>query len=232
MANPSTDGLAFVSRETLSDRVYEQLRTAILSGLIGDETELNQVELAERFGVSRVPVREALMRLEAERLVSANSFQRYRVATLSREQVIELTEIREEIEVLALRSALVAARAKKLDLKGLRTAASRLSPKDDVSQWIEADRAFHRLLHGGDTMAARLVDDIRVRIHRYVRGAIAGEARRAEAMREHKAILDAIEAQDPARAESLLRKHIAATRSLLARRLGEATTMDEERRPR
>ena len=224
MANASTESLASVSRETLSDRVYEQLRSAIFSGLIDDESELNQVELAERFGVSRVPVREALMRLEAEQLVSANSFQRYRVASLSPEQVIELTEIREEIEVLALRAAVV--KGKRLDLKELRAAASRLSPKDDVSKWIEADRAFHRLLDGGDTMSARLVDDIRVRIHRYVRGAIASEDRRVEAMREHKAILDALEARQPARAEALLRKHISVTRSLLAKRLGEHGTTD------
>jgi DNA-binding GntR family transcriptional regulator len=219
VANTSTDALASVSRETLSDRVYEQLRAAILSGLIGDESELNQVELAERFGVSRVPVREALMRLEAEQLVSANPFQRYRVRSLSPSEVIELTEIREEIEILALRAALAAAKAKKINMKQLRDAAARLSPKDDVSKWIDADRAFHRLLDGGDTMAARLVDDIRVRIHRYVRSAIAGEERRVEAVREHKAILDAVEAGQSARAEALLRKHIAATRSLLAKRL-------------
>src|SRR5215469_14260267 len=81
-------GLQVVTRQTLADG-----------------TELKQLELAERLGVSRVPVREALRRLQAEHLVQGNPFHRFVVTSLTTEQVIELIDLREELEVFALKRA-------------------------------------------------------------------------------------------------------------------------------
>src|SRR4051794_10802535 len=67
---------ALTERRTASDEVADTLREAIIAGTFEDGAELNQVELARHFGVSRVPVREALRRLEAEGLVSAEAHRR------------------------------------------------------------------------------------------------------------------------------------------------------------
>jgi DNA-binding GntR family transcriptional regulator len=209
----------------MSNRVYEQIRNAIVTGQIEDESELNQVLLAQRFGVSRVPVREALMRLEAEQLIAARPFQRYTVSSLSPEHVIELTEIREELEALAIRRAVNALKTGKLEMLELRKAAAALTPRAEVTKWVEADRAFHRLIDAGNEMAAELVDDIRVRIHRYTKVALAGEQRRRDAIREHSEILDALEAGQTAKAERLLRTHIGVTRELLAKKLRETESL-------
>jgi len=91
------EDIRIVDRQTFADRIYEGIRAAIISGSIPEGAELNQVELAGRFGVSRVPVREALRRLQAERLVVANPYQCYIVVRISPGEVLEMIELREEL---------------------------------------------------------------------------------------------------------------------------------------
>src|SRR3954453_6739250 len=85
---------ALTERRTASDEVADTLRKAIIAGQFDDGEELNQVELAKHFGVSRVPVREALRRLEAEGLVSAEAHRRVVIPGLDRERISEIFEIR------------------------------------------------------------------------------------------------------------------------------------------
>src|SRR5580700_8480849 len=95
-----------IKRQTLADNVYVQLKNSMMRGRLRDGTELKQGELATKLGVSRVPVREALRRLQAEHLVVAEPFQCFVVTSLSADQVNELLELREELEVFALRKTL------------------------------------------------------------------------------------------------------------------------------
>ena len=92
-------------RETLADNVYAELRAAILNGAIEDGAELNQVWLARDFNVSRVPIREALRRLQAEGLVTATPYQHYIVRGIRPEALSEMIDIRAELEVFAIRQA-------------------------------------------------------------------------------------------------------------------------------
>ena len=98
----SVSAITTLPRQTLTDNVYEKIRQAIVNGELEPGSELSQVDFAQRFGVSRVPVREALRQLQAEQLLTASAFKRYVVTGLSPDEIIELTEVRECLEVFAL----------------------------------------------------------------------------------------------------------------------------------
>lgn len=210
-----------ITRQTLADSVYVALRGAITRGELRDGTELKQAELAVRFGVSRVPVREALRRLQAERLVLANPFQRFMVTSLSADQVMELLDLREELEVFALARTLCSDFLPER-LKAAKRAAGQLHVDDGAEEWLEADREFHRLLNGNTTAVAAVIEDVRERVHRYLHSAISSVNRRREVVREHKALVAALESGDEARVETVIRKHVRGTRQLLERSLVEA----------
>lgn len=216
-----TEPFPEVSRQTLADRVYTQLRDSIINGKLADGTELNQVELAEQFGVSRVPVREALRRLQAEDLVVANPYQRHVVRAISPEDVVEMVELREELEVFALRKAMRRLRAGHGDAAASAEAAlGRQSVKLRGEQWLAADHEFHRQFHASPVVAA-LIDDLRQRVHRYFQVVVADRQRRSQVIEEHRALLDAIEADDEERAVAILRAHVGHTRQLLEQHLGQ-----------
>src|SRR5712672_516044 len=127
-----------VKRQTLADSVYTQLKTAIMRGRMRDGTELKQGELATTLGVSRVPVREALRRLQAEHLVVAEPFQCFVVTSLSPDQVNELLELREELEVFALKKTLTSG-AKKERIRAASTAAKSLTLSQEDEDWLAVD---------------------------------------------------------------------------------------------
>src|SRR5215469_11054122 len=97
MRKLSLDGLK--GRRTASEAVAESLRSAIRSGQLEDGAELNQVALAEHFGVSRVPVREAMRQLQAEGWITAPAHHRAVVRAVSLESIIEIFEVRAMLEV-------------------------------------------------------------------------------------------------------------------------------------
>lgn len=208
-----------VARQTLADRIYDELRRAIVHGELEDGAELNQVDLAAQFGVSRVPVREALRRLQAEELIAAAPYQRYVVTTLTPAEVLELVEVREELEVFALRRAYERLRRGEIEIDALRDINDALQPEGDGEAWLLGDRQLHRMLFGGDGITARLIDDIRTRVHRYLNDVVSGVERRHAAVAEHRAVLEALAAGDLPAAEAALRHHIAQTRRVLEERV-------------
>lgn len=202
-------------RTTQAERIYRELRDAILTGDIDEGSELNQVTLARQFGVSRIPVREALHRLHAEHLLHAEPFHRHTVRRMSPEQLEELIEIRMGIECLALRRH--GAHLGVADLEALANLNASLKVERDPQRWLEGDWELHRILSGGDTAAAELAGDVRRRIHRYLNAAARMGDRHVAAVADHEAILDALAGGDVAEAERRLRRHIEATGEALAR---------------
>ena len=83
-----------LQRRTTSDTVADELREAIVRGDFADGTELNQVDLAREFGVSRVPIREALRQLRAEGLITSEPHMRAAVVGHTLERVVEILELR------------------------------------------------------------------------------------------------------------------------------------------
>lgn len=206
---------ALRERRTASDYVADALRTAILDGEFADGEELNQVELATHFKVSRVPVREALRRLQAEGLVSAEAHRRAVVVGFNRKRIEEIFEIRSVLEDYLLERA-----APRIDAKRIAALSALCDQMDrtrDHNRWLEENIEFHRLLNepAGSITAVALVDQFSRQVQRYVRR--AGRLERSqEAGAEHRQILVALEAGDVAEARRVLKAHIAATLDRLA----------------
>jgi DNA-binding GntR family transcriptional regulator len=208
-----------VTRQTLADHVYEQLRDAILRGDLPGGTELNQVELAGRMGVSRVPVREALRRLQAERFIDANPFQRLVVASLTPEQVLELFDLRTELEVFAALRARAKDGFADSGLMDAKAAAAALDVGMSSEEWLQADMEFHRAINGRDSAVAAIIDEVRFRIYRYLHLAEPDVDRRRAVLQEHQQILVALESSDDDVVRSTISTHVQHTRDRLA--LGE-----------
>ncbi len=208
-----------VRRETLADSVYWRMRESIMSGEIHDGAELNQVTLSRQFNVSRVPIREALRRLQAERLVTATPYQQYVVTAVRPEAVLELMDLREQLEIFSIRrhiSSITPA-----VIKELTELNARLRKENDRSAWLRGDWELHGLMDGPGTEAARLVGDLRDRVHRYLSTVASTPARQKQACAEHDRIIAAMSEGDGDAAEIALREHIRHTRDVIVARLLE-----------
>jgi DNA-binding GntR family transcriptional regulator len=213
--------LQSIKRETLADGVYAQLKMAIMGGRLRDGTELKQGELAAQLGVSRVPVREALRRLQAEHLVVAEPFQCFVVTSLTSDQVSELLELREELEVFALKKTLASDMLKQR-VQAAKTAAKSLTLSQEDESWLAADREFHRELNGPTTAVATIIEDVRERVHRYYLSAPALVQRRREVLKEHATLVAALEAGDQEAVERAIRSHVHATQEHLSKSFVDA----------
>ncbi|WJR76852.1 GntR family transcriptional regulator [Bradyrhizobium sp. NP1] len=198
----------FRERKTTTDYLANALRIAIYDGQFDDNEELNQVELAEFFGVSRVPVREALRQLQAEGLVQSIAHYRTIVSGMSLSQIIESIEMRATLEAHLLRKA-----SKKLDrgaLKAIRHICTEVDNiKDYGSQWVLKNWEFHRALYARSESPSIIdtVERLHLKIERYLRRT-GGRERLRQAAAEHRQILNALEQKDFGKASTLLEKHI------------------------
>lgn len=198
-------------RKTTTDYLASALRTAIYDGQFVDNEELNQVELAQHFNVSRVPIREALRQLQAEGLVQNIAHHRTIVSGMSTPQILEAIEMRAVLEAHLLRKA--AKRFTKGDIDQLRHICKESSKiKDYGPRWVVKNWEFHRALYSrsesGTIISA--VERIHLNIERYARRAGSGK-RLHDAADEHRQILRAIEKSDFRHATDLLREHILHT---------------------
>jgi DNA-binding GntR family transcriptional regulator len=132
-----------------SDRAYDTIRALILSGELSSGEQLSEEALAERCGVSRTPVRDALRRLEAELLVRKNDSQRSFVADWSLGDVADAFTLRAMLEGYAARRA--AERMDEKTMRRLRACNSALheavkGPKPDIAAFLESNKEFHAII--------------------------------------------------------------------------------------
>jgi len=201
-------------RRTTSDVVADALRDAISSGRLEDGAVLNQVEIAELFHVSRVPVREAMRLLEAEGLIEAAAHRSPVVRALSPERVAEIYELRALIE-----GHLVAAATPNIDkqtLARLTTLNRELGKVEDHERWLQLNAEFHVALYepSGKVEALDVLESLRVRAERYVQVWSGGRGvqRSAAVVREHSRILKHVREGDAEAARAEVIAHIDHTR--------------------
>jgi DNA-binding GntR family transcriptional regulator len=205
----------------MKDAVAKQLRHDIATGAISPGEKLSEARLAQRFGVSRMPVREALKELEASGFVTIERRRGTFVKSLSRHDILDLFEVREAIEGMAAR--LCANRANNeliamIDqVVAAMTAATEAGDNDGYSA---RDEELHELIVRG-AGNERLTDQYRLLVHQLHRGMLSSivthrEGRMQRSMAEHLTIVRAIRAHDPAEAESAMRQHVQRGRLELA----------------
>ncbi len=212
---------------TSADRVFEALQDAIVRGEIPPGSRVGETELAERYGTSRGPLREALRRLESRRLVERTPHVGIRIAALGHEALIELYYLREALEGMAARLAALHMTADEVaGLKALLAAHEQDEAlKADTAYFQqEGDFDFHyRIIQGSHNSALTelLIGELyhRIRMYRYQFSAYANRPQKAFA--EHQRIVEAIEARDGDLAEMLMRRHISSARQNIEKHLKE-----------
>ncbi len=210
-----------------ADAAYWAIRDAIRTGVIGPGERLVELDLAAALAMSRTPVREALRRLEVERLVENAPRRGFSVPTVTLDDLIEIFEIREVLEGLAARRA--ALRMGPAEIDALRATVERMdhaAATDDLTTLSQASIQFHRLLRSG-SRHARLPSLIALLGDAYASlGAheLAPE-RVGAAIAEHRAILDALAGRNPDAAERVTREH--ARNALRAQILAHHLTSPE-----
>ncbi|MGC4029707.1 MAG: GntR family transcriptional regulator [Steroidobacteraceae bacterium] len=211
-----------MNSKPLSDEVFENVLALIFSGELLSGAPVNEVGLAQRFGVSRGPVREAVRRLQGLGLVSREAYTRARVVNLTAQDVLELFQMREVLEGLACRLA-----------------AERMSEEEIAQLSAGLEQARHALFEDGPGAPDSKTFDFHDRIVRasgnqriidalcgdlyhllrlYRRSSGAVVERKDAAYAEHWQIIRALKTRDGDLAESLMRSHIArAARNVVVR---------------
>jgi len=137
-----------IIRETVQDRVYQQLRAMILNGEIKPGQTVTIQSLAEAFQVSAMPVREALRRLLAEQALTALAGRSVGIPALTRERLADLTRVRREVEAMAARwAAQHIAKEDLVALAGLLETMQQAAEERDGKAYLPANRRFHFIIY-------------------------------------------------------------------------------------
>ena len=201
---------------TSASMILETLHAAIVQGVIPGGTALRQDELAAALSVSRMPIREALRRLEVEGLVESTPHKGSVVASLVPEDVEEIVELRVALEGLALTLSLPRLDAATLD--GAEAILAGIDAEETLTRRNALNREFHAILYSG-VRRPRLERQIRGlydAFDRYLRVEHSLLDRRAESQREHRRILDACRRGNVAVAVGELASHVAGAGTGLA----------------
>ncbi|MFI6350212.1 GntR family transcriptional regulator [Streptomyces sp. NPDC050560] len=201
-------------RRISADYIADAMRQAINSGNLPDGAVLNQVALATHFGVSRVPVREALRQLQAEGLVESRAHRLTTVRGTDLERLVEVFSLRALVEGWLIEQAV--ARMSAPIVEAARQLNERLRDEADHTKWLELNKEFHMLLYrpSGAVVAMEMLDPLRSRSERYTRlwSRGSGIHRPQETCAEHEHILDLVESGDAAAARAAVEAHVLHTR--------------------
>ena len=213
---------------SLAEVAYRRVRAAILSGTLAAGQPLGQVEVANQIGTSRVPLREALQRLEAEGLVVLRPRRGYMVTSLDSDEITDIFDIRMILEERAGYLATLRATAGDIaEVEVLLRAMDGIcvTNAEEATRFAEHNRAFHDRLYAGSgrRQLCRLMNVLRTNVERFIRiGAlIAGDMRRVHD--EHHRIFEAYRKRDASAVGRLCRQHCEATRDRLLARLAQET---------
>lgn len=217
-----------LARYAAEDRTLLELRTAILNGALPPGTRLLQVELAAQMGVSRMPIRQALLALEREGLVRTDRWHGTVVTPVDADffhdmYVFRAVVERHVAETLAQRTDFDSAPIRKVLASGRKAIAS-----GDINAAIEQDLRFHTMLYDsvGNQVLSSVMHSQWAHIRRVMAVTLTVPRLRERVWDEHASILDAIDAHDSTRAAAEAEAHMQAARTTLLDQL--ATAAEEQ----
>jgi DNA-binding GntR family transcriptional regulator len=201
------------NRETFKDKAYTALRNVIVSSDIyrsRTDIRLDERQLAQDFGISRTPVREAMAQLEREGFVRSVPRRGVYVVRKTKDEVVQMITAWAALESMAAR--LITESASDGDIAGLRRMFATF--EDDklhakLDEYSEVNIAFHQKIIelSGNQVLIQLAANLFTHM-RMIRGSTIGEVARVErSIRDHMNIIQALEARDTERAEDLVRQH-------------------------
>ncbi|TWI04991.1 DNA-binding GntR family transcriptional regulator [Luteimonas cucumeris] len=214
---------------TLSDQAFEVIRERILSTRIPPLAPIRQDALAEELGISKIPLREALARLEQDGLLASHVNRGYFVPALTAAEAEEVFALRLKIEPEAAAAASLDADDAQRDAAKAALVSLEAAGHGATPGIVSLNRAFHLSLvqPGGRQITSQLVERLHVLAERYVRKHLEPEGRDVRADSEHRAILKAWLARDAKRVAALLAQHITMTLDDLRLQLREGAAASE-----
>jgi DNA-binding GntR family transcriptional regulator len=206
---------SFARRASVREEVADVLRGAIIAGEMRPGELYSASGLAERFGVSATPVREAMLDLVKQGLVEVVRNRGFKVTVISETDLDHITQIRQLLEPTAAAEAVPHIADGELDaLRGLASAIVDAAAEGNLVSYINADREFHlRLLSAaGNHRLVRIVDDLRAQTRLYGLSALVASGRLADSAQEHVEMCDLIAAGDAKKLKKLMGTHLGHTR--------------------
>src|SRR3954466_5151186 len=198
-------------RAPAADRVYDHVKRGVLERRYEGGTLLTEGELAEAVGVSRTPVREALLRLEVEGLIRLYPKKGALVLPVSAQEIADVVETRQLVEEHAARKAVPASPRLIARLEELLARQKEQAASGDLAGAAVTDRCFHAEIvrSGGNEILSRLYDQLRDRQLRMgVAVMHAHPDRITKTLAEHGELLDALRAGDVEAAVAVVRRHV------------------------
>lgn len=205
-----------------TESIATALRSDILQGIYKSNAPLRQDEIAARFGVSKIPVREALQQLKVEGLVTFFPNRGAVVSSLSSAEVDEIYAMRIALETLALQRAIPHLTI--ADLTRAEALLDQLDQEEQVARWSELNWEFHALLYRPANLPRVMnwVSTLHINVARYMTLYLAGMAYQAASQAEHRTILAACRQGKIELACEQLRQHLQAAASQLVQVLQQS----------
>ena len=195
----------------LRDVVFNTLRQAILKGELEPGERLMEIQLAERLGVSRTPIREAIRKLELEGLVLMVPRKGAEVASISEKSLREVLEVRRSLEELAIELACQKITQEQIqELEAAEAVFAEAVQKGDPMTIAESDESYHDVIYQatGNGRLVQILNNLREQMYRYRLEYIKDEDKRQILLVEHDHLIRALEKRHVDEARRAAREHI------------------------
>lgn len=195
-----------------SELIADELEAMILEGHFSFKERLDEVQLAERFSVSRTPIREAFQRLTHSGLVEQIPRKGAFVRQPGPVELIQMFEVMAELEALSARLAAIRISNEALeDLRAANAQCQRAANMQDADGYYEVNERFHKIIYkqSGNNFLEQECLRLHRRLKPFRRLQLRLRGRLKQSMAEHEDILDALDAGDSDRAASAIREHVA-----------------------
>lgn len=208
---------------TTASDIANRIRVDLNAGAWAPGEALRQEELADRYGASRMPVREALLLLDAEGLVSMLPNRGAIVVKLGEHDVAEIFDLRRQIETYLLTHAIPRHDAK--SLARVEAIQLELEAEDSRSGWLEGDKQFHARLYepAARPRALAIASTLRAQVERFGLHTLTPQSRRMEWAKEHRDLIAAAHSKNVAACVKALIEHLNQTQDAVQSKIRNAT---------
>ncbi|WIV12276.1 GntR family transcriptional regulator [Proteiniborus sp. MB09-C3] len=223
------DKLDLHDYKPLREIVFESIREAILDGRLKPGERVMEIQLAEKLGVSRTPVREAIRKLELEGLLIMEPRKGAYVADVSLKDVVDVLEVRSSLEGLA--ASLAAIRASEEEIQLLREKSTQFKEcieKSDVQGMINKDTEFHEVIlqAAKNKKLTSIIESLREQVQRFRVTYFTEYNMTTYLVKEHQNVLDAIESRNSEKANEYAQKHIENIEKFIVSRVKDNFKID------
>ena len=208
----------------LRDVVFNTLRRAILKGELKPGERLMEIALADKLGVSRTPIREAIRKLELEGLVVMAPRKGAKVASITERDLNDVLEVRKGMEVLAISLACKRITGEELEkLESIERSFQSLIESGNLTELAEMDVKFHDTIYQAtnNQRLVQLLNNLREQMYRYRMEYLKDIAVRRTLAEEHKAICEALRGRDESKAQNYVSVHIDNQQKAIMRSLNQ-----------